>query len=165
VARESHSGKSLGAWLDTAGEAVIGVFHPAGCELCDQLLTRASCVPICGECLASFSALPQTVCEVCGSPVVAPFSLRVMNPAEDVAEREQMNKAASKAPFARTASRNCSISGPCPLEDSTSEQKRKTSPKRAGGLKGGKIMGYFAVSKANRDTTVRAAKLTIYASY
>jgi hypothetical protein len=58
------------------------VFHPAGCELCDQLLTRASCVPICGECLASYSALPQTVCEVCGSPVVAPFSLRGMNPAE-----------------------------------------------------------------------------------
>jgi predicted amidophosphoribosyltransferase len=46
----------------------------ASCELCDQLLTRATRVPICEECLASFPALPAEVCEICGTPVATPFA-------------------------------------------------------------------------------------------
>ena len=55
-----------GAWLAEACDAVVSVFFPAGCRICEQLLTRASRVPICGECLASFVPLGKNVCETCG---------------------------------------------------------------------------------------------------
>jgi ComF family protein len=41
------------------------------------LLTHATRVPICDECLASFETLPRKICEVCGSP------LRAFNEQED----------------------------------------------------------------------------------
>ena len=53
-------------WLAEAGDAVASVFFPAGCRICDALLVRASRVPICGECLDSFAAIPEESCEVCG---------------------------------------------------------------------------------------------------
>jgi len=60
------SGRQLGGWLAEAGGAVVSVLFPAGCRLCEKLLTRASRVPICEECLASFASMPERVCEVCG---------------------------------------------------------------------------------------------------
>jgi hypothetical protein len=78
VAEESHFGRSLGA----ASDAVVSVFYPAGCELCDQLLTRASRVPICEKCLASFPALPAEVCEFCGTTVATPFAPGAGQPLE-----------------------------------------------------------------------------------
>jgi len=74
MAEDGHFGKQLGAWLGVASDAIVSVFYPAGCELCDQLLTHARRVPICEECLASFPALPAGVCEFCGSPMATPFS-------------------------------------------------------------------------------------------
>jgi|SRR5271170_519054 len=53
-------------WLAEAGDAVVSVFFPAGCRICDNLLTGASRVPICGECLDSFAAPVEKKCEVCG---------------------------------------------------------------------------------------------------
>jgi predicted amidophosphoribosyltransferase len=82
VAEESHSGHSLGAWLAAAGDAVVSIFYPAGCELCDRLLIRASRVPICEECLTSFAALPAQVCAIGGAPAVTPFSTDAANPSE-----------------------------------------------------------------------------------
>lgn len=67
--------KHLGAWLGMASDALVSVVSPAGCCLCEQLLTRASRVPICDECLSSFAVLPPEVCEICGSPVVTLFSV------------------------------------------------------------------------------------------
>jgi competence protein ComFC len=67
----------LGTCLATASDALVSVFYPAGCRLCERLLTRASRVPICDECLTSFAALPLEVCEICGSPVAALFSAPV----------------------------------------------------------------------------------------
>jgi predicted amidophosphoribosyltransferase len=67
--------KHLGAWLGIASDALVSVVSPAGCRLCEQLLTRASRVPICDECLSSFAVLPPEVCEICGSPVVTPFAV------------------------------------------------------------------------------------------
>ncbi len=61
------SGGQFGGWLAEAGDAVVSVLFPAGCRLCEQLLTRASRVPICEECLASFAPMPERVCEVCGA--------------------------------------------------------------------------------------------------
>ena len=56
-------------WLSEASDAVVNVFFPAGCRICEKLLTTASRVPICGECLASFERVPNIVCEVCGLPL------------------------------------------------------------------------------------------------
>ena len=60
-------------WLAEAGDAVVSVFFPAECRICEKLLTRASRVPICEECKGSFEALPRRICEVCGAPLLAGF--------------------------------------------------------------------------------------------
>ena len=57
------------AWLTAAADALISVIFPAGCRICDELLTDSSRVPICGECFASFERIPATVCEICGRPL------------------------------------------------------------------------------------------------
>jgi predicted amidophosphoribosyltransferase len=88
VASFGHFGRQLGAWLEVAGDAVVSVFYPAGCYLCDQLLTRAIRLPICGECLASFAALPPPVCDICDSPVVTPFALNALKPVAVAAGQE-----------------------------------------------------------------------------
>jgi competence protein ComFC len=87
LADRGTSGKQLGGWLAEAGDALVSVLFPAGCRLCERLLTRASRVPICGECLASFVALPGRVCEICGSPpetsfVTSPREAETTDPAD-----------------------------------------------------------------------------------
>jgi competence protein ComFC len=61
--------------IGEAGDAVVSVFFPGGCRLCERLLTRASRLPICEECLGSFPALPARVCAICGSPALAVSTL------------------------------------------------------------------------------------------
>jgi ComF family protein len=56
-------------WLAEASDAIVSVFFPAGCRICDKLLTQASRVPLCEECLASFEAAPEMACTVCGQAV------------------------------------------------------------------------------------------------
>jgi competence protein ComFC len=58
-------------WLAEACDAIVSVFFPAGCRICEHLLTRASRVPICDECLASFVPVTEKVCEICGRPMQA----------------------------------------------------------------------------------------------
>ena len=70
---QGTSGKQLGGWLADAGDAIVSVLFPAGCRLCERLLVRASRVPICEDCLASFTALPGRVCQICGSPPETSF--------------------------------------------------------------------------------------------
>jgi ComF family protein len=53
-------------WLAEATDAIVSVFFPAECRICERQLTGASRVPICGECLRSFEAPPEKCCEVCG---------------------------------------------------------------------------------------------------
>jgi competence protein ComFC len=60
--------KRVGAWLAGAGDALVSVLFPAGCRLCERVLIRASTVPICEECLASFPALGGALCTRCGQP-------------------------------------------------------------------------------------------------
>jgi ComF family protein len=57
------------AWLAEVSDAVVSVFFPSGCRICDRLLTSASRVPLCEECLSSFERVPNIVCEVCGRPL------------------------------------------------------------------------------------------------
>jgi competence protein ComFC len=56
-------------WLAEASDAVVSVFFPAGCRICEGLLATSSRVPICDECLSSFERVPHIVCEVCGRPL------------------------------------------------------------------------------------------------
>src|SRR5580704_18243534 len=64
AARASRRGVRGG--LVEASDAVVSVFFPAGCRICDKLLVRASRVPFCEECLDSFEAPKEKKCEVCG---------------------------------------------------------------------------------------------------
>jgi competence protein ComFC len=86
----STSGKQLGGWLAEAGDAVVSVLFPAGCRLCERLLLRASRLPICEECLASFAAMPGRVCRICGSPPETSF-VTVPRPPEitDIVEEDR----------------------------------------------------------------------------
>ncbi len=63
--------KRVGAWLSGASDALVSVFFPAGCRLCERVLVHASTVPICEECLGSFAAVGGAVCEKCGQPLAA----------------------------------------------------------------------------------------------
>src|SRR5260370_27540859 len=56
-------------WLGEISDAVVSVFFSAGCRICERLLTSASRVPLCAECLASFERVPDIICEVCGRPL------------------------------------------------------------------------------------------------
>src|SRR2546425_7275739 len=56
-------------WLGEISNAVVSVFFPSGCRICDRLLTSASRVPLCEECLSSFERVPGILCEVCGRPL------------------------------------------------------------------------------------------------
>ncbi len=66
-----HARPGLSAWLEEAAGALISVVFPGGCRICEKLLTKASRVPICEECLASFQVMSGRACEVCGAPLVA----------------------------------------------------------------------------------------------
>lgn len=52
-----------------AADALASVFFPAPCRICEALLVRASRVPICDACLASFAPIPARACEICGQPI------------------------------------------------------------------------------------------------
>jgi ComF family protein len=55
------------------GDAIVSILFPADCRLCKGLLTRASRVPICEACLASFQPLQGRTCEICGAGFQASF--------------------------------------------------------------------------------------------
>jgi ComF family protein len=55
--------------LAEISDAVVSVFFPGGCRICEALLRSASRVPICSECLASFERVPDILCEICGRPL------------------------------------------------------------------------------------------------
>ncbi len=62
-------GNGLRTWLKAASDALASVVFPAGCRICDELLTDARRVPICQDCLASFERVPSVLCEICGRPL------------------------------------------------------------------------------------------------
>src|ERR1700743_2168231 len=61
--------------LAKTSDALVSVFFPGGCRLCERLLTRATRLPICEECLGAFPALSSRVCSICGSPTFAATTL------------------------------------------------------------------------------------------
>jgi competence protein ComFC len=61
--------RGVRAWLAEASDAVVSVFFPAGCRICEGLLKGASRVPICEECLSSFEVPQEKKCEICGQTI------------------------------------------------------------------------------------------------
>jgi hypothetical protein len=61
--------RSASVWLSEAADALASVCFPAPCGICEKPLLRANRVPICEECLASFTPLPKKGCEICGQPI------------------------------------------------------------------------------------------------
>jgi competence protein ComFC len=56
-------------WLAEISDALVSVVFPPGCRICESLLTKASRVPLCQECLSSFERVPSIICQVCGRPL------------------------------------------------------------------------------------------------
>ena len=52
-------------------DALASVLFPADCRLCEELLSRATRIPICDECLTSFQRISESACTVCGMPLTA----------------------------------------------------------------------------------------------
>jgi competence protein ComFC len=59
---------TLVRWVESCGGALVSVVFPADCRLCKRLLTRASRIPICGECLTAFQKVSDERCAGCGQP-------------------------------------------------------------------------------------------------
>src|ERR1700681_3538516 len=60
--------ESTGGWLNDVRAALLSVVFPAGCRICEQLLTEATRIPICNDCLDSFRSITDAVCDKCGRP-------------------------------------------------------------------------------------------------
>jgi ComF family protein len=56
-------------WINDVRAALLNVIFPASCRICEQLLTEATRIPICNDCLDSFGPISGTVCDKCGRPV------------------------------------------------------------------------------------------------
>jgi competence protein ComFC len=54
--------------LKDVSATFASVCFPAGCRLCDELLTDARRVPICDRCLSQFAPILPGYCEICGLP-------------------------------------------------------------------------------------------------
>lgn len=59
---------ALVEWLGNVSGALTSVLFPAGCRLCDQLLTDARRLPLCEHGLESFPRLQPGICDLCGRP-------------------------------------------------------------------------------------------------
>jgi competence protein ComFC len=59
---------SVFPWMRGLAGALVSLVLPAGCRICDQLLTDATRLPVCRQCLSSFTAVPPGSCDLCGLP-------------------------------------------------------------------------------------------------
>jgi ComF family protein len=55
-------------WLVEARDALTSVLLPGECRTCRRVLLHSSRVPLCRDCLSSFSLISQDLCEKCGLP-------------------------------------------------------------------------------------------------
>ena len=61
--------RTLRAEASRAAGALLGLFLPGACRVCEQPLADASRLPICSTCLASFQKISPPICVVCGRPL------------------------------------------------------------------------------------------------
>lgn len=57
--------------LREALDAFASLLFPASCRLCEAVLTTASRIPVCANCLACLRPLSGPACERCGRPFVS----------------------------------------------------------------------------------------------
>jgi len=55
--------------LKSAIDAVAAVLFPAPCRICGEVLTSASRIPVCTECLDDFERIVDPLCACCGRPI------------------------------------------------------------------------------------------------
>ena len=48
---------------------MLSVVFPAGCGICERLLSEATRIPICNDCISSFGPITGTACDKCSRPV------------------------------------------------------------------------------------------------
>jgi len=60
--------RSVFPWMRGLVGALGSIVFPAGCRICDQLLTDATRLPICRQCLSSVTPVPPGSCDLCGLP-------------------------------------------------------------------------------------------------
>ena len=59
----------MARWLESLAADLTSVVFPAGCLLCDAILTHARRLPLCETCLASFRRIAPPICRICGQPL------------------------------------------------------------------------------------------------
>jgi ComF family protein len=70
----------LARWLESFAGALTSVVFPAGCLLCDALLTHPRRIPLCELCLASFQRIAPPMCRICGQTLPVPAEPRESEP-------------------------------------------------------------------------------------
>jgi ComF family protein len=61
-------------------DAVTSVLFAAPCRICGQILTNASRIPICTDCLAGFERITPPLCECCGRPFASRVADQAIKP-------------------------------------------------------------------------------------
>jgi hypothetical protein len=57
--RASAERRFIGGALGYVRSALLSIVFPAGCRICEQLLTEATRIPVCNDCLALVSGYYQ----------------------------------------------------------------------------------------------------------
>src|SRR5690242_4022208 len=66
--------------IRSAFDAVASLLFPAPCRICGDVLTTASLLPICENCLASLAPLRGPCCAVCGRPFASDVATDAATP-------------------------------------------------------------------------------------
>lgn len=66
--------------IRTIAGALSSVLFPAPCRICDEILTRASRIPLCDRCLNGFERITEPMCQSCGRPFLSPNAADAMQP-------------------------------------------------------------------------------------
>ena len=107
MAQVHQSATRRGGWLAEAGDAVVSILFPAGCQLCEGLLTRSSRVPICDACLDSFTPIQGRICEICGATFQTSFGTSESQETEgDSRPDQQVCRTCSTRPYAFSRARS-----------------------------------------------------------
>ena len=61
-------------------DALSSVLFPAPCRICGAILTNASLIPICNDCLDGFAQVSKPMCQGCGRPFVSQLAADAIQP-------------------------------------------------------------------------------------
>ena len=61
--------RALRTEASRAAGALLGLFLPGACRVCEQSLADPSRLPVCSRCLESFQRISAPICSLCGRPL------------------------------------------------------------------------------------------------